>query len=206
MFCNLESYILKMRNFFIFLILLLTTSCLDKDALDANKYDNLVLTPNILLPFVQVDLSYEYYTGIYEDQSITEAEINMTVDLFEKIDITESVTKIDFTFTAINGYPINLDLMNIFFLDEFGNEIEKIVLEDINAGLLNDDGSLKSATINEFTHSFESTSISALMYTRNVRVVISWNGNSIPYTEPHHSLYFKTYSDIILRTNIEIGK
>lgn len=207
MFCNLEFYRLKMHKFIFLFILLISTSCIDQNALDVDKYEELVITPDILLPFVQIDLSSDYYSEIYDKPSITETEVFMTVDLFEKIDISEIVTQIDFSFTATNGYPVNFDLMTIYFLDEFGNEIEKIVIENINAGLLNDDGSLKSATITNYNDwSFNSTSISALMYARSVRLVLSWNGNSIPNASPHPSFFFETYSDLILRTNIETSK
>ena len=191
-----------MRITSLFIILSFISSCVNVDELEMNKYDDLVLTPTLLLPFVQINLSSDYYTGIYDDQSSTKLEIDMAVDLFKDHDFTENITEIEFKFNTINGFPIRFDTISMFFVDEKGIILEDLVLDNIDAGLINTDGSLKTESTKKYIFIFESPSIESISNTRSIKVIMSWNSNSKPYIKPHPSFYFKTYSDLILKTKI----
>ena len=182
------------------------SSCLNQGELNLDKYDTLVLNPELLFPFVQIDLSDEFYKEIYADQVVTIKEIEMEVDLFKDYDISENVTQIDFSFTTINGFPINFDKIAIIFMDINGINIEELELLDIYAATLNTDGTLKEPNTSAFGFKFDSTKIINVMATRWIKVVISWQGNPKPYAKPDSSFYFKMNSDIVLTTNIETSK
>ena len=191
-----------MRITLIFLILSFISSCINVDELDMNKYDDLVLTPTLLLPFIQINLSSDYYEEIYEDQSSTKLEIDMAVNLFKDHDFTDNVTEIEFNFNTINGFPISFDTIAMYFIDENGVVLESLVLDNIDAGIVNSDGSLKYESTKKYNFVYDISSITLISNTRSIKVIMSWDGNSKPYTEPHSSFYFKTYSDLILKTKI----
>ena len=195
-----------MRKILYLLIISTFSSCLNEGELNLDKYETLVLNPEVLLPFVQIDLSDKFYKEIYDDQTVTIKEIDMEVDLFKDYDISKSVIQIDFNFTTINGFPINFNEISINFMDVNGLYLEQIILNNINAGKLKGDGSLDSPWTKEFSSSFDSTKITNVMATRWIKVVISWKGNPKPYAIPNSSFYFKMNSDIMLTTNIESDK
>ena len=186
-----------------FLILLsIISSCFNVDKLDMDKYDDFVLTPTLLLPFIQINLSSEYYEEIHADQSTNELEVVMDVDLFKDHNFTENLTQIDFNFNTINGFPITFDTIAMFFIDENGVILESLALDNIDAGFINTDGSLKSESIKQYKFIYESPSIESISNTRSIKVIMSWSSNIKPYTDPHPSFYFKTYSDVIIKTKI----
>ena len=191
-----------MRRTSILIILFIISSCINVDELDMDKYDDFVLTPTLLFPFIQIDLSSEYYNEIYNDQSSTKLEIEMVVDLFKDHDFTENITQIDFIFNTINGFPIAFDTIAMSFIDINGIVLEDLVIDNIDAGIIYTDGSLKSETIKQYKFIYETPSIESISNTRSIRVIMSWNGNTKPYIEPHPSFHFKIYSDVILKTNI----
>ena len=197
-----------MRKILFLLLLSTFSSCLNEEELNRHKYDTLdiTLTPEVLLPFVQIDLSSLFYKEIYDDTAVTEKEIDFNVDLFKDQNISENVTQIDFNFTTINGFPISFDEISINFMDVNGLYLEQIILNNIKAGTWKGDGSLDAPSIDSSSYIFDSTKISNVMATRSIRVIISWKGNPKPYAKPDPSFYFKMNSDIVLTTLIKSGE
>jgi len=190
----------------ILLLLIVSTflSCLNENELNLNKYDNFVISPEVNLPFVQINLSDKFYNEIYDDRTKTEERIDMEADLFKDNDVSKSVDTIKFNFTTINGNPIKFKEVLIEFLDETDSTIDSLILDNIEAGALKSDGSLDYPSKKESSYIFDSTQITNIMFTRKIRVIISWDGNS-SYPKPDPSFYFDMNSDVILKTNIEIN-
>ena len=195
-----------MHKTLLLLLLSTLTSCLNTDELNLNKYEYFILEPEVLLPFVQIDLSDKFYDEINADISITEKVIDMDIDTFEDLKLSDNVKRIDFNFNAINGYPIRFDNISVIFMDKNDAFLEQIILNDIGAAKLKSDGSLESPTIKKFQYIFYSSSIANIEKTRRVRVIISWKGNTIPYPLHHDSFYFNLNSDLVLKTSIDVGK
>jgi dihydroorotase len=195
-----------MKHFLFFFSLLMLSSCLDIDELDTSKYNNFIITPNISTPFVQIDLSSDYYSEILNHPDITEIETIMIIDLFKEGYVTDEVVEIEFNFTAINGYPINFDKIALYFIDDAGREIKSIIFKKIKKGDIDvTDGSLKNATIEKMTETFDSDDIEQIMNTTEIKAIISWAGNTQFPSKTHSSYFFKMFSDVVFKTEINIG-
>jgi hypothetical protein len=189
---------MKKAVFFIFIIFL--SSCL-KEELNIDKFDNLVLRPDILLPFAQIELSNKYYDSIQDDTGKDSIQNEMIVELFKNNNVSDYIDKMEFYFKSFNGFPIDFDNLDFHFLDSNKVIINTIPLGNIVKAELNSDGSLKTATPTlHKTTIFVQSDIEQLMNTRYIRVNLSWKGNPLPLPAPHDSYIFNTNSYVILRT------
>lgn len=192
-----------MRYFIIFILLISFSSCLKTEELNTDKFENITITPTLLLPFTQIDLSNKYYQEIFENPTENKVEVEMEVELFEKNDISNEATKMEFYFTSFNGFPMDFENIEIQFLDENKNIINSIPLKHIVKAPLKPDGSLENIIPNKHdVVIFLDNDIKSLMNTRAIKVVLSWLNNPIQATDV--SYYFKINSYVILTTNIEL--
>jgi hypothetical protein len=197
-----------MRKLLLILLLSTITSCLNTEDLNLDKFNEFVIEPEILLPFVQIDFSDKLYKEIYDNQNLTEKVIDMTdIDVFEELKLSENVDRIIFKFTAINGFPIKFDKISIIFKNKGGGDLVNMELDNIGAASLKPDNSLETPTKNDsLQFCFGPSSVEKIESTRSVRVIISWKGNTKPYPPNDDSFYFKLNSDLILKTKIDVGK
>ena len=195
-----------MKKLLLLFIITSTYSCLNLDNLD--KFNSLTLHPDLLIPFVQIELDSKFYNEIYTHPDSTDVKIDMVVDIFQDIDLPKNVDTVVFNFNAINGFPIFFKEITFSFIDENNIVLDKISLTNINPCELNeDDGSLKTPSSKRLIPPvvFDSDALVMINNTRTVKVVMSWDKIDTTIT-PNETFYFNTFSDVIIKTKIEISK
>jgi len=183
-----------MRKVLFLLLLSTITSCLNTDELNLNKFDEFVIEPEVLLPFVQIDFSDKFYQQILDSTNDSDST-EMEVEVFKRLDLSDNVDSIYFNFTTFNNYPIQFNEISIIFMKRNGDPVFQINMNDI-----------PSFSPKDFRDSIGPTEIADLMGTEGIKVIMSWEGNTKPYPKNDKSFYFKLNSDLVLKTNIDVGK
>jgi len=196
-----------MKKILLYILVSTLVSCIDTDSLSLDKYDSITVAPDILIPFVQVELSDVFYDSIHSHQATTQFEVEMKVDFFEKNEIPKEINSIEFYFATVNGYPIYFNSLNITFLDEGKNTVESINLKDIKEAKLNSDNSLDEATVQFYPEKETPTKIIDISEFENISktrfIILEMKWKSAAGVPTDKSFYFNANSFAIFKTKIK---